>query len=320
MLIPRIGVGMLWVGLMVLGTGVVLGQVYPNKPIRIITSEAGAGNDLRARLIAQAISGPLGQQVVVENRPSGMIPGEIVSKAPPDGYTLLVYNNILWIGPLIQNAPYDAVKDFAPITLIGTSPNVLVVHPSLPVKSVKELIALAKASPGELNYASTATGSGNHLSAELFKSMAGVNIVRINYKGGGPLMIDLISGQVQLAFPTATTARPHVKSGRLLAVAVTSREPSALVPGLPTVAASGLPSYESVEIKAVLAPARTPAAIISRLNQEIVRVLNMPEVKERLFNAGVQPMSSSPDELAATMKSDMARLGKVIKDAGIKAN
>ena len=244
---------------------------------------------------------------------------ETVAKAPPDGYTVLVYGSTIWITPLLQNTPYDPVTDFAPITLVAISPHAIVVHPSLPVKSVRELIALAKAKPGDLNYASLGTGTSTHLGAELFKSMAHVNIVRVPYKSAATQMADLLSGQVQMTFSTTGAAMPHVKSGRLRALAVTSAKPSALMSGLPTVAASGLPGFESGAIYVMFAPSGTPAAIISRLNQETVRYLNQADVKERFFSAGLEAVGSTPEELAAKMKSEMARLGKVIKDAGIRA-
>jgi tripartite-type tricarboxylate transporter receptor subunit TctC len=193
------------------------------------------------------------------------------------------------------------------------------VHPALPVNSIKELIALAKAKPGALNYASGGVGTTPHLAAELFKAMAGVNIVHIPYKGAGPAISDLIGGQVQLMFPNAAAVGPHLKSGKLRALAVTSSQPTALVPGLPTVAASGLPGFSSVLIVGMFVPAKTPATLINRLNQEIVRVLNNPEVKEKLFNTGSDVVGSSPEQFAAAIKSEVARLGKVIKDVGIKA-
>jgi tripartite-type tricarboxylate transporter receptor subunit TctC len=304
-------------GMMVLGAGMVFGQNYPNKPIRIVASAAGGSGDFAARLIAQGLSGALSQQVVVDNR-GGVIPGEIVSKAPPDGYTLLIDAASFWIGPLLQETPYDPVKDFAPVTLTDSAPNVLVVNPSLPVKSVKELIALAKARPGELNYGSSSTGSTPHLAAELFNMMAGVKIVRVPFKGSGPAVISLLGGQVQLMFATAGSVAPHVKSGRLRALAVASLQPSALAPGLPTIAASGVPGYEAVAFEGMFAPAKTPVAIIDRLNQEIVRVLNRAEVKERFFNAGVETVGSTPEEFAAAIKSNVAKWGKLIKDAGIR--
>ena len=303
---------------MVLGAGVACGQNFPNKPIRIVTSEAGGGNDVQARLIAQGLTGALGEQVIVENRPSGIIPGDIVSKAQPNGYTLLLYNNALWTGPLIQATPYDAVKDFAPIVAVAKAANVLVVNPTLPIHSVAELIALAKAKPGELNYGSSGTGASNHLAAELFRVMAGINIVRINYKGAGPALTALLAGEIQLMFPTAGAVAPHMRTGRVRVLAVTSAEPTALAPGVPTVAASGLPGYESISIYGIFAPARTPRVLIDKLNQEIVHLLNRADIKEKFFNAGMETMGGSPEQLAATVKSEIARVGKVIKQAGIR--
>ena len=305
------------ISVLLVGASAVFAQDYPNKPIRIVTSEAGGGNDVQARLIAQGLSAALGEQVIVENRPSGVIPGEVVSKAAPNGYTLLLYNNTLWIGPLLQNTPYDMARDFAPITSVTRVPNVLVVNSTLPVKSVAELVALAKAKPGELNYGSSGTGGSNHLAAELFRFMAGVNIVRINYKGAGPALTALLAGELQLMFPTAGAVTPHFKAGRVRALAVTSAEPTALFPGVPTVAAV-LPGYESISIYGVFAPAKTPRTIIDKLNQEIVRFLNRSEVKEKFFTAGMEAVGSSPEQFAATVKSEMTRMGKVIKDAGIR--
>lgn len=305
------------ISVLLVGASAVFAQDYPNKPIRIVTSEAGGGNDVQARLIAQGLSAALGEQVIVENRPSGVIPGEVVSKAAPNGYTLLLYNNTLWIGPLLQNTPYDMARDFAPITSVTRVPNVLVVNSTLPVKSVAELVALAKAKPGELNYGSSGTGGSNHLAAELFRFMAGINIVRINYKGAGPALTALLAGELQLMFPTAGAVTPHFKAGRVRALAVTSAEPTALFPGVPTVAAV-LPGYESISIYGVFAPAKTPRTIIDKLNQEIVRFLNRSEVKEKFFTAGMEAVGSSPEQFAATVKSEMTRMGKVIKDAGIR--
>jgi len=304
---------------MVLGAGVASGQNFPNKPIRIVTSEAGGGNDVQARLIAQGLTGALGEQVIVENRPSGIIPGDIVSKAQPNGYTLLLYNNALWTGPLIQSTPYDAVKDFSPIVAVAKAANVLVVNPALPIHSVAELVALAKAKPGELNYGSSGTGASNHLAAELFRVMAGINIVRINYKGAGPALTALLAGEIQLMFPTAGAVAPHIRTGRVRVLAVTSAEPTALAPGVPTVAASGLPGYESISIYGIFAPAGTPRALIDKLNREIVRLLNRADIKEKFFNAGMETMGGSPEQLAATVKSEIARVGRVIKQAGIRS-
>ena len=318
MLLPRFVVWISSVGLMVLGAGTVPGQSFPNKPIRIVTSAPGGGADLVARVIAQGISGPLGQQVVVDNRTGGAILGDIVSKAPPDGYTLLLTGSF-WILPLIQKVSFDPVRDFAPITLASTEPNVLVVHPTVAAKSVKELIASAKARPGELNYSSGPSGGTAHLAGELFKAMAGINIVRIPYKGGGPALNGLLSGEVQLTFSSASSVALYAKSGRLKALAVGSAEPSVLAPGLPTVAASGLPGYESVSINGIFVPAGTPAPIVKRLNHEIVRVLNQADVKERLLNSGTEAIGSSPGQFATAVKSDLARMSKVLREAGIHA-
>lgn len=319
MLLPHFVVCLFSMGAMVLSGGIVSAQNFPTKPIRIVSAEIGGGNDFAARIVAQGLGG-LGQPVIVENRPSGVIPGSIVAKARPDGHTLLAYGVSLWMAPFLQDdIPYNPVRDFAPVTLVANSPGVLVVYPGLPVKSASELIALAKAKPGQLNYASTSTGSPPHLAAELFKFMAGVDIVRILYKGMGPALIDLMSGQVHLTFGTASSATPHIRTGRLRALAVTSANPTAVFPGLPTLA-STLPGYEAGSIYAVFVPAKTPVAIINRLNREIVRHLQTAEVKERFLNVGVDVVGSSPAELAAAVKSDMVRLGKMIKDAGIRAN
>lgn len=308
-------------GLTVLGTGDVSGQSYPEKTIRIVAAAPGGVVDLTARQIAQGVSANWGHQVIVENRGGGAgFASELVAKAPPDGYTLLIYGRDIWIAQFLHNVRYDAVRDLAPITLAVRSPGILIVHPSLPVKSVKELIALAKAKPGELNYASGPTGSSIHLAAELFRAMAGVNIVRVAYKGSAQGLNDLIAGEVQLMFPTTASAAPHVKSGRLRALAVTGAEPSALAPGLPTVAASGLPGYEAVAMTGLFAPTGTPAALINRLNKETTRVLNRADVKEKLFSTGSEAVGTSPGQLAATMKAEIARLGQVIKAAGIRAD
>jgi tripartite-type tricarboxylate transporter receptor subunit TctC len=295
-------------------------QPYPNKPIRMVTAEVGAGGDFVARMIAPGLAERFGQQLIVDNRGgSGVIPIDIVAKAPPDGYTLLVFGSAFWLLPFLQTVAYHPVNDFAPVTLAVTTPLLLVVHPSLPVKSVKELIAWAKAKPGELNYASGISGSATHLPAELFKSMTGVNLVRVAYKGGGPALNALIGGEVQVMFATASSASPQVNAGRLRALAVTSARPSALFPELPTVAASGLPGYDAASIMCVFTPAKTPAALISQLHGEIVQVLNKPELKERFIRAGSEVVASTPAQLAAAMKADMATMSKVIKDAGIRA-
>ena len=294
-------------------------QAYPNKVVRIVTAEPGGGNELAARLISQGLTTSLGQQVIVESRGggSGAIAMQTVAKAAPDGYTLLLFSSSLWVLPLMKEVPWDTFRDFAPIVLAASAPNVLVVHPALPVKSVRELLALAKSKPGKLDYASGASGAAAHLSAELFKSLAVVNIVRITYKGTGPGLNALMGGEVQLMFPAAGAVVSHVKSGRLRALAVTSAKPSALAPGLPTIASAGLAGYEAVSNYGLFAPAKTPAAVIQLLNQEAARVLASAVTKERFYNAGVETVGSAPEEFAASIRADINRWRKVIKDAGI---
>ena len=318
MAIPRLIAWALSAGMTVCGPGVVSAQDnFPNKVIRIVTPATGGGSDVLARLIAPALTESLGQQVIVDNR--GAISAEIVAKSAPDGYTVLVDGSPLWLLPLFRAVPWDPVKDFAPLTLAVSSPSMLVVHPSVPVNSVRELIALAKARPGQLNYAAGTIGATPHLAAELFKVMAGVNIVRVPYKGSGPSLIGLMSGEVEFMFPGAASAWGFVKQGRLKGLAICAAQPSALFPGVPTMAASGLPGYESVSPQGIVAPARTSAAIVARLNREIVQALNKAEVKERLSSSGIEVVGSSPEEFAAKMKADMARTSKLIKDAGIKS-
>lgn len=235
-------------------------QAYPRKPIRVVTSDAGGGNDFAARLVSPGLQAALGQPVIVENRGGGggSIAANTVAKAAPDGHTLLCYASNIWVIPFLRDdCPYDPVKDFIPLSLLATSPSVLVVHPSVKANSVKELIALAKASPGKLNYATGGTGATTHIAGELFKSMAGVDIVRVNYKSNGPAVIELMAGQTQLMFATAASVVTQIKAGKLKALAVTSHEPSDMFPGLPPVAAD-LPGFESVSLYGMFAPARPP--------------------------------------------------------------
>jgi tripartite-type tricarboxylate transporter receptor subunit TctC len=305
--------------LMLVGVGTLTAQDYPNKPVRIVTAAPGGSIDFTARLIAQGLAGALGQQVVVENRVGGVLPGDLVSKAPPDGYTLMVHGSGHWLAPYMQDkVPYDPVRDFAPITQPVSLPHMIVVHPSLPVKSIKDLIALAKARPGALNDASTGIGSATYVAAQLFKSMAGINMVSVAYKGSAPALSALLSGEVQVMFAATAAGTPLVKARRLKALAVTSAAPTALAPDLPTVAASGLPGFEATSIYGMFAPAKTPANIINRLNQETVRALNRPDTKEKFFNAGADVVAGTPEQLAAAIKSEMTVLGKVIRDLGIR--
>ncbi len=328
MLLRRVVVRIFSVGLMGLGAGVDSaqdpstgsGQVFPNKPIRIVTAAAGGGSDFAARTLAQGISGPLGQPVIVENRGSGLVQYEFLAKAPPDGYGLLVTGMSFWVAPLLQKIPYDVLKDFSPVSLLVREVFVVAVHPSVPAKSISELIALAKARPGELNYSSGVTATPTHLASELFKSMAGVNIVRVAYKGTSPAITALMSGEVQMTIVDALLVMPHVKTGKLRALAITNAQPSALVPGLPTIAASGLPGFEAAGVTVLFAPGNTPAPILNRLSQEVVRALNQPDVKERFLNVGAEVVANSPEQFTALIKTDIAKWSKIIKDSGIRAD
>ena len=296
--------------------GAVSAQTYPAKPVRIVTAEVGGGGDFAARLLASGLTAQFGQQFIVENR-GGLLSIDTVTKARPDGYTVLLIGSTVWIAPLLQKTNYDPWADLAPVTVVGTSTNILVVHPSLPVKSVKELVALAKARPGDLNYGSGAAGSSSQMATELFKSMAGVNIVQVRYRGNGPAMLAITSGEIQVMMGNVNLVAPHRAANRVRALAVTSAEPSKLAPGLPTVAAT-VPGYESVAKWAVFAPAGTPPAIVTRLNQEAVGVLTRPDTRQKLFSSGVEAVGSTPEELAAGMRLEMARLEKVIKQAGLR--
>jgi tripartite-type tricarboxylate transporter receptor subunit TctC len=284
----------------------------------VVTSSIGGGNDLATRIIAQALAPALGQPVVVDNRQND-IPGELVKQAAPDGYTLLVAGSSHWLLPYLRTqVPFDPIRDYAPITLAVRSPNVIVVHPALPVSSTADLIALAKAKPGVLNYASGSTGSSNHLAAELFKSMAQVDIVRIAYKGSAPALVATVSNEVQLIFGNTGAVMPHVRARRLKAIAVTTAERTALAPDLPTVSSTGLPGYEATTMYGVFGPAHTPAGVIERLNREIASVLRRTDIKERFLTAGVETVGSTPQQLTTAMRSEMSTLGRLIVDTGIR--
>jgi len=310
---------MLVCALCALTAGAAFAQDYPTRPVRLVSSAAGGGNDFAERIIAQALSERLGQPVIVDNRGGAQIPALLVAKAPPDGYTLLVQNNTIWVAPLLEKTDYDPFRDLAPIMLTARAPNVLVVHPSLPVGSVKELIAAAKAAPGTINYASGVVGSSNYIAAELFKAMAGVDLTRIGYKGSGPALIDVMAGQVKVMFATTTSSSAHIKAGRLRALGITSAQPSPLEPGLPTIAASGVPGYVAESIYGVWAPAGTPAALVNRLNREIAAILNTPQIRERFMASGAEVVASTPQAFAAEIKAESTRLGKIFRGAGIKA-
>lgn len=308
--------GMFPVAVMFLG-GAVFAQDYPARLIRIVTSPPGGGNDFTARLIMKGLTERAGWQVVIDNRAT-ILAAEVTARAAPDGYTLLVAGGTFISGPLFEKLSYEPLRDFAAISITHRQPNILVVHPSVPARSVRELIALAKARPGALNYASAGVGSTNHIAAELFNSMAGVKTVRINYKGVGAAVNALVSGEVHLMFVNLPSVAAFLQAGRLRQLAITSTEPSPLRPGLPTMAASGLAGFESFLLSGVYAPAGTPAAIVTRLNREIVRVINLPDVKEKFLSLGIETVGSSPQEATAAIKSEIARVGRLIKDAGVR--
>ncbi len=305
----------------VLGAGAALAQSYPSRPVRFLTTGLGGSTDLAARTVAQGLIDGAGWNVVVDNRGSTIVASEMVSKAAPDGYTILVTTDGHWRGPLLQKMPFDPVKDFEPITLVSRSPNILVVHPALPVKSVNELIALAKARPGELNYGAGAIGAATHLASELFKVMAGVDIVHVPYKSTGGAVTPLLSGQLQLMFGTTGAVTTHIRSGRVRALAVSTAQPSVLAPGLPTIAAAAnLPGYESAATAGIFAPAGISQTLIKRLHEEVSRVLVRPDVKERFFNQSVEIVGGTPQETAAFVKSDIETTARIIKQAGIRGD
>ena len=292
-------------------------QTYPTKALRIVTAAAGGGSDHTARMIATPLGPALGQQVIVDNR--GLLAADVAAKAPPDGYTLLVSGQTLWLLPFMRDNVASTIADFTPITTATQAANILVVHPTVPARSVKELVSLAHSRPGDLNYATSGNGNSVHLAGEVFKAMARVNVVRVNYKAGAQAVTDLVAGQTQFMFGVPASVTPHVTSGRLRALAITSEKRSALWPHLPAIAQT-LPGYDVASRLAVFAPAGTPEPIVKRLNEEIVRILQRPELKEKLVATGIEPVGDSPEALAATVKSEMDRMGKVIKAAGIRAD
>lgn len=305
---------------MLAAAGAAFGQTYPSKTVRIITSQTGGSLDFAARLLAPGLSASLGQQVIVDNR-SGNVATEAAAKSPPDGHSLLLNGAVVWITPLLRaGTPWDVARDFLPVTLAVSSPNIIAVHPSLPAKSIKELIALGKARPGEINCGVGPAGTSSHLAAELFKSMAGINAVTVPYKGAGQSMIGLLAGEVQLMFPNAASVAPYIRSGRVRAIAVTSARPSPLAPGVPTAMSSGLPGYEASSLNAFFVPAKTPDAIVARLNQEIVRLLNQPDIREKFVAAGVEVVGSTPEQLATEVRSEVARMSKIIRASGMRAD
>jgi tripartite-type tricarboxylate transporter receptor subunit TctC len=299
-------------------------QPFPAKPVRVITPfTAGSAIDVLSRLYGQKLADAWGQPVVTDNRvgANGIIGSEAAARAAPDGYTLYLGNiATLAVNPfLYQKLPYDALRDFAPISLSATIPLLLVVHPSLPVKNVKELIALARSRPGELNYASGGSGSAQHLPMELLKSMTGINVLHVPYKGLGPAFNDVMSGQVPMMFAGISNVVPHMRSGRLRVLAIGSPKRSAALPEVPTVAESGVPGFVFDSWTGYLAPAGVPREVVARLHGDLVRVGRLPDVRERLHGLGFEIVGSTPEEFAALIKEDYARMGKLVREAGIRA-
>jgi tripartite-type tricarboxylate transporter receptor subunit TctC len=319
----RLALLLLLHGVCLPANGAELAAEYPNRPIRLVVPfPPGGGTDIVARTVSAKLTEAWGQQIIIDNRggAGGVIGADTVAKAIPDGYTLLFGTpGALVINPLLNSKlPYDAVRDFAPVSLLALNPQLLAVHYTLPVTSVKELIALAKAQPGKLNYASVGEGTPNHLAMELFKSMTGVDIAHVPYKGAAPAVTDLVGGHVQLMFNPMPPLMPHVKSGRLRALAVGGVQRSPALPDIPTVAEAGVTGYEYVTWYSIVAPAKTPRAIIDKLNARLAAILAIPEVAQRLASQGAEPRASTPAELAGFMRADHTRLGNIIRYAGIK--
>ena len=298
-------------------------DTYPSRPIRMIVAyPPGGGTDQVGRVLADQLTMTLGQNVVVDNRggATGNIGTELAARAVPDGYTLLMGNvapNAVNVS-LFKKLGFDPVKDFAPVSLVAVTPNILVAHPSMPVKTIKELIAYAKAKPGTLNFPSAGVGSSSHLAGEMLKSLAGISMVHIPFKGGGPALVAVIAGEVQIMFATMPAAMPHVKSGKVKPVAVTTAKRSQAMPELPTIAESGVKGYEASTWYGLLAPARTPPAIVTRLHADTVKILAGP-TRQRLEAQGFEPEGGTPAEFAAYIKTEIVKWAKVIKDAGIPA-
>jgi tripartite-type tricarboxylate transporter receptor subunit TctC len=295
---------------------------YPDKPIRIIVPVTpGGGSDLLARLISQQLGDRFAQPFIVDNRAGagGTIGSELAARAVPDGYTLIVaYTASHGINPAIKKLPYDVINDFAPISMLGTAPNLLVVHPSVPAKSVAELIHFLKSRTVQVNYASAGNGSAPHLAAEMFKYMAAVDMTHIPYKGASPGVTDLLGGQVSVMFPSMPAALAHARSGRLRALAVTSKSRASAAPELPTVGEAALPGFEVIQWYALLAPARTPKSIIDKLNAETNRLLKLPDVREKLAAQGLESSTSTPAEVSAFMRGEVAKWTRFIRDTGLK--
>ena len=294
---------------------------YPDKPIRfVVPFPPGGGTDIVARVMAQKLSEAFGQSVVVDNRPGagGTIGAEIAAKSTPDGYTMIMVSGSYAVNAGLYKLPYDPLNGIDTVSLVGTSPFIVALHPSVPAKNVKNLIALAKAKPGSINYASTGTGGITHMATELFRLMSNVNLMHIPYKGTGPALNDLIGGQVQMIFGAILATLPHVKSGKLKGIAVTGPKRSEALPEMPTVSESGLPGYEVTLWYGVWGPRGLPKEIVKRWNAELVKVLQSPDMKSRLANEGLEAVGSTPDEFRAHLKREVAKWAKVIKDANVR--
>jgi tripartite-type tricarboxylate transporter receptor subunit TctC len=302
--------------------GICLAQTWPAKPLKMVVPfPPGGSNDIMGRMAAQQLGDRLGQQVVVENKggAGGLVGTDSVAKAPPDGYTLLLISVAYAFNPaLYKNLPFDPEKSFAPISMLGTGPVALTVYPGLPVNSVQELLALAKARPGKLNYASAGVGSLQHLASALFVSQAGVDIVHIPYKGGGPAMTDVIGGQADIVMPSLIQVLPHIKNGRLKVLGTSGTRRSPTLPDVPAIA-EALPGYEAHNWWGILAPAGTPAPIVERLHKEVIAVLGSQETKKRLESEGAEPVRMTPPEFARFISTELVKWAKVARDAGIKA-
>jgi len=318
---PRLVTHAITCALLLGGANLAAAQTYPVKPVRIVVPLApGGGGDIVSRAIAAKLTEQLGHSVVVDNRPGGatIIGTELVAKAAPDGYTLVMATSSHVINPSLYKLPFDPVKDFAATCLIATTPMMLAVHPNVPAKTVRDLIGVAKARPGQLNYGSSGPASIVHLLAELFDMMAGVKTTHIPYKGTGPALTDLIGGQIDMMFSSPVPTLPHVRNGRLRAIAMTSAKRSAALPDLPTVAESGLPGFEGGSWYGLLAPAGTPAAIVSRLHAETAKAARHPDVVQRLTGDGAEIIAGTPEQATAYMQTEIARWVKVVRAANIK--
>src|SRR5687768_13292704 len=297
---------------------------YPVRPVRLVVAFAPGGSvDVVARLLAQKLSERWKQQVVIDNRPGagGNVSAEIVARAQPDGYTLYMTSAAFVVNPsLYASVPYDPVRDFTPISLVATVQSVLVSHPAVPAKSVKDLIALARSRPGQINYGSTGSGTSGHLMMELFRSMAGIDLVHVPYKAIGQTYADLISGQVSLFFPTAPGALPHIQAGRVRALGVAGASRSAALPGVPTIAESGVPGFDAGTWYPLLAPARTPPAVVDAVHRDLVYVLELPDVRERLTTAGIEIVGSTPEALARHIRAEIPKWARVVKQSGARAD